>query len=376
MSATPRRPARAEVVGSLLRPPALRAAIAAVYQPGHHALLAEERDRDLTALHEAEDEAIRSVVRRQIELGLDVISDGELRRYMFTNSFYDAVDGVATDNVVAFTNARGERVELAVHSVKRRLQKIASPAAREAAFLASITDHPFKVTLPAASLFTHPFGVSPDAYGSTEEFAAHAIRIERELIAEAVAAGCRYVQLDFALYPYLVDRRWIARFETAGHRFEELLEAALAADRAVLEGIPEGVTTGLHLCRGNYRSSWLCAGSLEPVAERMFTELPYDVFLVEWDDLGRDGGYEPIRFVPPGAIVAMGLVSSKTPVLEAEDDILRRLEEASRYLPVDQLAVSTQCGFASVMEGNEIGEDAQWRKLDLVARVADRLWPR
>jgi 5-methyltetrahydropteroyltriglutamate--homocysteine methyltransferase len=364
------------VVGSLLRPPALREAIEAAYEPGHHALLAEERARDLTALHAAEDEAIREAVRRQIELGLDVVTDGEFRRYMFTNSFYDAVDGVATDNVVEFTNARGEGVELAVHSVQRRLSKVASPAAREAGFLAGITDHPFKVTLPAASLFTHPFGVATEAYGDVDEFAAHAISIERELIAEAVAAGCRYVQLDFALYPYLVDEAWMGRFHAAGHGFEELLERALAADRAILDGIPDDVTTGLHLCRGNYRSSWLCAGSLEPVAERMFSELPYDVFLVEWDDVGRDGGYEAIRFVPAGPIVAMGIVSSKTPELEAEDEVVRRLEEASRHLGIDQLAVSTQCGFASVMEGNEVDEDAQWRKLDLVARVADRVWPR
>jgi 5-methyltetrahydropteroyltriglutamate--homocysteine methyltransferase len=373
---TARTPARAEVVGSLLRPPTLRAAVDAVYEPGHHAMLAEEREKDLTALHRAEDDAVRDAVRRQIELGLDVVSDGELRRYMFTNSFYDAVEGVATDNVVAFTNARGERVELAVHAVKRRLRKIASPAAREAEFLAGITDHPFKVTLPAASLFTHPFGVEPDAYESVEEFAAHAVAIERELIAEAVAAGCRYVQLDFALYPYLVDEAWAARFRAAGHSLDALLERALAADRSVLEGLPVGVTTGLHLCRGNYRSSWLCTGSLEPVAERMFTELPYDVFLIEWDDLERDGGYEPVRFTPPGRIVAMGLVSSKTRTVEAEDDVVRRLERASRFIPVDQLAISTQCGFASVMEGNEIDEETQWRKLDLVARVADRVWPR
>ena len=328
----PRTPARAEVVGSLLRPAALRAAIEAVYEPGHHALLAEERGKDLAALHRVEDDAIREAVRRQIELGLDVVSDGEFRRYMFTNSFYDAVDGVVTDNVVAFTNARGESVELAVHSVKRRLRRIGSPAAREAEFLAGITDHPFKVTLPAASLFTHPFGVLPDAYESVEEFAAHAIAIERELVAEAIAAGCGYIQLDFALYPYLVDDAWMSRFQAAGHSFEALLERALAADNSILEGIPDGITTGLHLCRGNYRSSWLCTGSLDPLAERLFSELPYDVFLIEWDDLGRDGGYEPIRFVPPGPIVAMGLVSSKTPELESEDDLLRRLDAASRYL--------------------------------------------
>ena len=158
-------------------------------------------------------------------------------------------------------------------------------------------------------------------------------RSSASLIAEAVAAGCRYVQLDFALYPYLVDESWMARFERAGHSFDALLDRALAADRAVLEGLPGDVTTGIHLCRGNYRSSWLCAGGLEPVAERMFAELPYDSFLIEWDDVGRDGGYEPIRHVPKGTIVVMGIVSSKSPALESEDELLRRLDEASRLLP-------------------------------------------
>jgi 5-methyltetrahydropteroyltriglutamate--homocysteine methyltransferase len=221
----------------------------------------------------------------------------------------------------------------------------------------------------------HPFGVSPDAYASHDEFVEHAIAIERELVADAVEAGCRYVQLDFPLYPYLVDRSWSARFEAAGHRVSDLLEKAIAADTAILEGIPDGVTTALHVCRGNHRSRWICSGSLEPIAERLFGELPYEVFLVEWDDVGRDGGYEPIRFAPAGRIVVMGLVSSKRPELEREDDVLRRLDEAARYLPLGQLALSTQCGFASVIEGNEIDEETQWRKLELVARVADRVWP-
>jgi 5-methyltetrahydropteroyltriglutamate--homocysteine methyltransferase len=134
------------------------------------------------------------------------------------------------------------------------------------------------------------------------------------------------------------------------------------------------VTTALHVCRGNYRSRWLCEGSLEPVAERMFGELAYDAFLVEWDDVGRDGGYEPIRHVPPGKTMVMGLVSTKTPVLEEEDDLLRRLEGAARFLPLDRLALSPQCGFASVLEGNEIDVETQWRKLELVARVAERVW--
>jgi 5-methyltetrahydropteroyltriglutamate--homocysteine methyltransferase len=358
---TPRRPARAEVVGSLLRPPELHAAV--------------EKRSDPMHLGGICDAAIERVVQRQVEIGLDVVSDGEFRRWMFLNSFYDAVEGIATDrSAVEFTNERGETIVLTVPSVEARLQQVDSPAAREAAFMARLTDHPFKVSFPAASIFAHPFGVSGDAYSSPDEFVEHAIAIERELIADAVDAGCRYVQLDFPLYPYLVDADWSARFEAAGHPVSELLEKAVSADKAIVEGLPESVTTGLHVCRGNYRSRWICAGSLEPVADRLFGELPYDVFLVEWDDVGRDGGYESIRFTPEGRVVVMGLVSSKRRELESEDEVLRKLDEASRYLPLDQLAVSTQCGFASVIEGNEIDEETQWRKLELVARVADRVW--
>ncbi len=201
--------------------------------------------------------------------------------------------------------------------------------------------------------------------------------IERQLIRDilAVAPETR-LQFDFPLYPYLVDPAWIARFEERGHDVAALVEAAVRADAAVLEGIPEGVTTALHICRGNYRSSWMCEGSLEPVAERVFGELPYDAFLVEWDDLGRDGGFEPVRFLRSGALMVMGIISTKTPRLEDEDELLRRMEEAASFVGGDmnRLAISPQCGFASVMVGNEIDEDTQWRKLELVARVADRLF--
>jgi 5-methyltetrahydropteroyltriglutamate--homocysteine methyltransferase len=182
-------------------------------------------------------------------------------------------------------------------------------------------------------------------------------------------------QFDFPLYPYLVDPAWIERFEAAGHDVGGVLDAALAADAAVLEGIPDEVTTALHICRGNYRSSWMCEGSLEPVAERVIGGLPYDTFLVEWDDLGRDGGYEPVRFLRDGSVMVMGIVSTKRPELEDEDDLLRRMDEAASFAGgMDRLAFSPQCGFASVMVGNAIDEDTQWRKLELVGRVADRLW--
>jgi len=355
--------------------------VEAFYAPGHSAVLADERARDRGSLTELEDDAIRDVVRRQIDCGLDVVTDGEFRRWMFLNSFYDAVEGFRTDNVVTFRNDHGRPVELAVHEIVDRLRPVDSPAAREAEFVASITRHPFKITFPAASIFGHPFtfkrGITDRGYADLAEFVAHAIEIERALVADAIAAGAGYIQFDFPLYPYLVDPAWAARFRERGHDPKALLEAALAADTAVLDGIPEHITTALHICRGNYRSSWMCEGSLEPVAEAVFAGLPYDTFLVEWDDMGRDGGFEPLRFLRSGSVMAMGLISSKVRDLESEDDLMRQMDQAAAIVGgADRLAISPQSGFASVMAGNDTDTDAQWRKLELVGRIADRLCPR
>jgi 5-methyltetrahydropteroyltriglutamate--homocysteine methyltransferase len=356
MTRQPRVPARAEVVGSLLRPRGLRLAIESFYEPGHSAILPDERAKDRTALQELEDGAIRDAVRRQIDLGLDVVTDGEFRRWMFLNSFYDAVEGFRTDNIVHFRNAQGDDVPLSVHEIVDRLK-----------------------TFPAPSIFVHPFSYKPgitSGYESLEEFVAHAVEIERALVEDAISSGARYVQFDFPLYPYLVDPAWVARFEEHGHDVDTLVDASVAADTAILEDIPNDVTTALHICRGNYRSSWMCEGSLEPVADRVFGTLPYDAFLVEWDDLGRDGGFEPVRYLRDGSIMVMGIVSTKTPTLEDKDDLVARMETAAAFVggDIDRLAISPQCGFASVMVGNEIDEDVQWRKLELVASVADRLW--
>ena len=377
---TPRSPARAETVGSLLRPAPLAAAIGSFYAEGHSAALDEERAKDPTELRAAEDAAIRDAVRRQIDIGLDVVTDGEFRRWMFMNSFYDAVSGIRTDKTVAFRNERGEEATLRIHEVVDLLEIVDSPGAREATFLSAIASRtPFKVTFPAASIFTHPLttvtGPDGSGYASLEAFVEHAVELERRLVADAIAAGARYIQFDFPLYPYLVDPAWIGRFEAAGHRVDELLRRALAADAAVLAGIPSDVTVGLHICRGNFRSSWMCEGSLAPVADEVFGGLPYDAFLVEWDDEGRDGGFDPVRALREGSIMVMGLVSTKTPVLESTDALLSRMDEAAELVGgLDRLAISPQCGFASVMVGNRIDEDAQWRKLELVAEVADRLW--
>ncbi len=197
-----RTPPRAEVVGSLLRPPVLRSAVEAFYERGHSAVLDEERGKDRTELTRLEDEAIRAAVARQIDLGLDVVTDGEFRRWMFMNSFYDAVEGIRTGKTVTFRNDRGEGVELNVHEVVDRLRPVDDPAAREARFLAEATEgHPFKVTFPAASIFAHPLTTIVDGYGSPEELVAHAVEIERGLVAEAIGAGARYVQFDFPKSP-------------------------------------------------------------------------------------------------------------------------------------------------------------------------------
>lgn len=378
----PRHPARADVVGSLLRPPALKAAVEAFYAPGHRALTADERARDRRALTRLEDEAIRAALARQIELGLDVVTDGEMRRYMFQNSFWDAVEGFTTDrNPVEFRGDDGTTVTWHVHRIEDRLRRVGTnPAADEARFLAGCTDHPFRVTFPAASLFALPFtfkpGVNDHAYRDLVELVEHCVELEAELVAETVAAGARGIQFDFPAYPYLVDPTWREAIAATGWTVDEILELAVWADTRVRRAVPAGIEVALHVCRGNNRSRYLCEGPLDEVAEALFT-LPYDRFLVEWEDPARMGGFAALDAVPrPGPTVVLGLISSKRRELENPGAVVGRLGEAADRLPLDQLAVSTQCGFASTLGGNELSEADQWRKLGLVAAVADEVWPR
>ena len=266
-------------------------------------------------------------------------------------------------------------MSLNVHEIVERLRPVDSPAAREAAFMSHVAgEMPYKVTFPAASIFAHPFTTVDGAYGSVEEFGAHAIEIERRLVADAIAAGARYVQFDFPSTPTWSTPHGRGGSRPPGMMWRVWTSRPRRLTRRVLRGHPRG-RSALHICRGNFRSSWMCEGSLEPVAERVFGELPYDAFLVEWDDLGRDGGYEPIRHLRAGGLMVMGIISSKTRELEDAEDLIGRMEEAAAIVGgMDRLAISPQCGFASVMVGNETDEDAQWRKLELVGRVADRLW--
>ena len=374
---------RADHVGSLLRPADLWAEMRRVYAPGHTALLAEERAQNLDRLHELQDRSVATAVARQLDIGLDAVSDGELRRYMFTGSFYDSVDGIAPDpGGVTFYDDDGNSYRYdSVPRIVGRLRQIDSPLVRETQALRALTDHLFKVTIPAASFFVLPFifhnGETEKVYETRAELLAEVIGILRAQVSEAIAAGARYVQFDFPLYPMLVDPQYTAIFEGMGLTVAQLLDECIAADTQVVEGIvPDDVTVGMHLCRGNWKSRWLARGSLEPVAERMFTELPYDTFLVEWEDTEREGGFEPIRFVPPGKTVAMGLVSSKRREVQRADELVRQIERAAQHLDVSQLAICPQCGFASAAEGNDdIDEATQWRKLEEMVSAARRVWP-
>ena len=371
---------RAEQVGSLKRSPQLIAANQALYAPGHVAIEAAERGRDMKELHAVADADIRRVVQRQIDIGLDVVTDGEFRRYMFLNSLFDGITGFSSEVAKArFKAADGSVIEWNMQYVVDRLQQVDSPAVREAQFMSGVTDKLYKLTFPAGSFLALPGNykaeINGHAYRSHRELVEHVVQIEKRMLADAVAAGCRYVQLDFPVYPFLCDPDWRTRFEKHGHSLQETLELALWADREVIADLPPHVRTGIHVCRGNNQSRHVAEGALDPVAEAMFS-LPYDSFLIEWEDKARMGGYSALRHVPKAskAVVVLGLVSSKKPALETEEQLLRELDEASASLEPARLALSPQCGFASTLKGNLLEEDDQWKKLELVAKVARRYW--
>jgi 5-methyltetrahydropteroyltriglutamate--homocysteine methyltransferase len=370
---------RSEQVGSLKRSARLIAANEAVYAPGHVAIEASERAHGLDALYAIAEEETRRVVQRQLDIGLDVVSDGEFRRYMFLNSFFDGITGFSSEvSKARFKAADGSVIEWNMQYVVDRLKQIDSPAAREASFMSGVTDHLYKVTFPAGSFLALPYNYNPKingkAYGSHRELLEHVVEIEKRMIADAVQAGCRYVQLDFPVYPFLCDPDWRARMERDGYNWKETLELATWADRAVVADLPEDVRTGIHVCRGNNQGRYVAEGSLDPVAEALFS-LPYDSFLIEWEDKQRMGGYSALKHVPAGdSVVVLGIVSSKLAQLETKDALLAELDQAAAVLDPSRLAISPQCGFASTLKGNLVTEDDQWRKLELVVETARRFW--
>lgn len=382
---TPRKIARAEPVGSLIRSPEITAQIDAVYAGSTTAarsLAMPARAAEIGKLNLLADEAIGDLVQHQIDAGLDVVTDGEVRRATFLSSFYDAVAKVTpADKPFEAEGPDGTIIYggLADPVFRDPLVKASSPVSEEIAFLRATANYPFKVTVPAPSYFYSDIVDVPTdgkGFASRQDFVTDALEVTKLVVADAIASGAKWIQFDFPIYPALVDARSKPWLDAIGETAESLLDKAIATDAAAVAEIPKDVTVGMHLCRGNFEGGFW-SGSLAPIAERMFNELPHERFLFEWEDVSREGDYSPIKHVPKGKIMAMGLVSTKAPELESVDDVKHRLEEASAFLDMEQLALCPQCGFASLYGDHLVSaEDAQWRKLELVGKVADEVWGR
>ncbi|HEV3482890.1 MAG TPA: cobalamin-independent methionine synthase II family protein [Candidatus Acidoferrales bacterium] len=362
---------RADQVGSFLRPPQLLDARRA--DPPN-----PER------LHAIEDAAIERVLAKQKELGFDVFTDGEFRRSNFMGDFTDAVkgfdfgDGVARswDTARAGGSMLGRGRVAGV--VVEKLQAVRPLTGHELPFLKEHSPGAIKMTLPSATQFpaiSYKRGRSDKAYPSYSALLWDIVEIMKKEMARLAAEGVKYIQIDAPRYSYFMDPKWREWIATEMKvEPDAWLDESIKADNACFEAARKpGVTLAIHLCRGNSRSHWYAEGGYDAIAEKLFGTLAVDRFLLEYDD-ARSGTFEPLRFVPHTKTAVLGLISSKRPELESGDQIIGRIKEAARQLPLENLALSPQCGFASTMEGNLVSEDDQWAKLRLVVETARKVW--
>ena len=362
-------PFRADHVGSFLRP----------------RQLLEARDRhsrgDITRaeLRAVEDEAIRDVVRFQEGLGLQGITDGEFRRTYFHIDFLEQLDGVTTSGglTVHFHSAKGE-VDFAppVLRVTDKVRHARPIMVEDFTFLKSLVKRTPKLTIPSPTMLHFRGGrgaVSREAYPDMDEFFADVASAYREEIRALGEAGCTYLQLDDTNLAYLCDPHLREGARARGDDPDELPRRYAGLINAAIADRPAGMTICTHLCRGNFKSAWVAEGGYEPVAEVLFNELAVDGYFLEYDD-ARSGGFGPLRFLPKGKTVALGLVTTKVGDLESKDLIKHRIDEAARYVPLEQLCLSPQCGFSSTVHGNEIAQESQARKLGLIVETAREVW--
>ena len=373
MSDTSGPPFRADHVGSLLRPEKLLDARA------RHAA-GEIDDAELRGI---EDEAIRDVVRMQADVGLRTATDGEFRRASWHMDFIYAIDGITKvvdqNIVVHFKNADGTidftPAGLHVDGPLRIDQPIFG---RDFAFLQSVVGEgqTAKLTIPSPSMVHYRGGaaaIDAKVYPDEESFWDALSAAYSQQVRGIAAQGCTYLQLDDTSLAYLNDPTQRAELAAQGRDVDHLHERYIRQINKALAGRPPGLTVTTHMCRGNFRSSWVAEGGYDFVAEALFGGLDVDGFFLEYDD-ARSGGFEPLRFVPPGKRVVLGLVTTKRPELESKDDLKRRIDEASSFVPLDQLALSGQCGFSSTVEGNALTHGEQIAKLGLVVETAAEVW--
>src|SRR5579863_7415507 len=373
---------RTDVVGSLLRPTAVREARIAL----------DEGKIAVEALHAIEDDAVRAAVRLQEDIGLDVISDGEIRRLNFQDSFGAAVEGydAAPSTLKVYEqrvegSAPGQRWDIPTmhhagtavshrRPAKTRLKLAHNVPLEEYRFVSKVAKKPAKVSLIGPDRISQRFEYesSTAIYRDLDAFVADVVAIERQIITSLVDAGCRYVHIDAPGFTAYVDEPTMAQMRKRGEDPMQNFARSLKAEAAVIANYP-GITFGIHLCRGNQRSMWHREGSYDAIAERLFDELPHGRFLLEYDT-ERAGGFAPLRFVPKGKVAVLGLVSTKVPELESIDTLKRRIGEAAKFAPLDRLALSPQCGFASDVIGNLLSADDQKRKLERVVEAARAVW--
>jgi 5-methyltetrahydropteroyltriglutamate--homocysteine methyltransferase len=356
---------RADHIGSLLRPAELVEA--------RHGHAAPDKVREL------EDRHILRVLARQRDLGLDVVTDGELRRSNFMSDLWDAVDGFDYGDAVARSwQGAGASVSSVTGIVTQKLVQRRALTAHELPFLRANATGPAKVTLPSATQFpaiAYKRGATDKVYPTPSDLLWDIAAIIKGEMQSLADAGIPYLQIDAPRYSYYIDPKWRAWLTSEfGVDPEASLDEAIKVDNACFDAARRaGITVGIHLCRGNNRSHWYAEGGYDAIAEKLFGELRVDRFLLEYDD-ARSGSFEPLRFVPRGKRVVLGLVSSKVAELEAADELRRRIDDAARHVPLDDLALSPQCGFASTLEGNLVTEDDQWAKLRLVVDTARAVW--
>ena len=381
---------RIDHIGSLVRPAMLKDVFAR-FDRG-----AASRE-DLT---QAQNQAIREVIARQEAHGLPVVTDGEFRRHNFQESFSECVSGFdVPQNVSRYYEKRDlnltplQRAEqnfdeagpaiVTRRGAVQRLKLIRNLPLEEFRFAQSVAKNPVKVTVLGPDRIAQRFKweASKNIYKDLDDFVDHVVEIERRMIAELVDAGCQYIQIDAPGYTAYVDNVSLERMRSRGEDPERNLQRSIEADNALIEGFP-GVTFGIHICRGNARTTdpitgklvpqWHREGSYDAIAERLFNSLKHHRLLLEYDS-ERAGGFEPLRLVPKDKIVVLGLVTTKSSDLEAVDELKRRIDQASRYLPLDQLALSPQCGFGGI-DSKVMSEEEMWRKFDRIVETATDVW--
>ena len=356
---------RSEVVGSLLRPSYLVDARKQL----------ESGELTPSEFKAIEDRAVDEAIALQESAGIDVITDGELRRYAFYGHLIEALDGFDKFGgwAIPFRDETGEELVLRRPVVVERLRWKRSMSGEEWVYLRARKSRPGKVTMLSAQQAAAYYDPqkSSAAYATRDDYLADIVDFSRREVEELVRLGCTYIQIDAPQYAALLDPQMREGYRQRGNDPDEMIDRCIEMDNAIIDGHP-GITFAIHICRGNNQSKFYASGDYEPIS-RIFSRTHFNRFLLEYDDQ-RSGGFEPLRHVPEDRFVVLGLVTTKKPRLESEEELRQRIKEATQYFPLDRLALSPQCGFASTMEGNRISPDDQRRKLELVSRVAREVW--